>query len=251
MCVHAYLDSDGPLAIAHRGGAREATENSREAFEYATLLGYRYLETDAQLTSDGVVVAFHDPDLDRVSDETGPISERTWEGLQDVRLTNGGSFVTIEDLLTDFPDVKFNIDAKSDVVTNPLLDVIERQDAFDRVCFGSFSEERLRKIRARGGERVCTSVGMRGVARFVIASCGIPIEPPQANALQLPPTFRGVPLITARLIDYAHSRGVQVHAWTIDEEVEMNRLLDLGVDGIMTDRPTLLKQVFEARGVAL
>lgn len=251
MAVHAYLQSDSPVAIAHRGGALEAAENSREAFEHATSLGYRYLETDAQLTRDGVVVAFHDPALDRTCSLAGPISDREWSELQSAELEGGGSLITVDDLLTDFPSARINIDAKSDEVTEPLLDVLDSHDAYDRVCLGSFSDERLRKIRKRVGDDVCTSMGPRDSLRVTLASIGLPLDCPRADALQLPPTFRGVPLITKRLLSHAHKRDLKVHAWTINDEAEMNRLLDLGVDGIMTDRPTLLKDVFEQRGLSL
>lgn len=251
MALHAYLEGDSPVAIAHRGGALEAAENSREAFEHATSLGYRYLETDAQLTSDGVVVAFHDPELDRTSSLAGPIIEREWSELAEVELEGGGSLIKMADLLTDFPDALINIDAKSDEVTEPLLDVLDREQAYHRVCLGSFSDERLRKIRSHAGDSVCTSAGPRDSARVVMAGFGLPLQCPPVNALQLPPSYKGLPLITKRLIDYAHDQGLKVHAWTIDDEAEMNRLLDLGVDGIMTDRPTTLKSVFEQRGFPL
>lgn len=251
MAVHPYLrNSTAPLAIAHRGGAHEAPENTREAFEYATSLGFRYLETDAQITRDGVVVAFHDDKVDRVSDQTGKISSWDWADLKQVAI-GGAAMISVEELLEEFPDSFFNIDAKSDAVLAPLLDVLARTEAFERVCVGSFSDERLRRARQAQRGNLCTSFGPRGTLRCVLSSYGLPIEPPLGNALQLPPTYRGVPLLTPRLIDHAHSLGLFVHAWTIDDAFEMDRLLDMGVDGIMTDRPTVLKDVFTSRGLSL
>ncbi len=251
MSVHPYLRNTSPLAIAHRGGALETPENTREAFEYATSLGYRYLETDAQLTKDGVVVAFHDDELDRVSNHAGKIHDWDWADLRDVAIHGEGHLIDIESLLKEYPGTYFNIDAKSDAVVDPLLAVLTRLDAFDRVCVGSFSDERLRRIRANHSGNVCTSFGPRGTLRCVLSSFGAPVEPPLGNALQLPTTFRGVPLLTERLITHAHKLGLFVHAWTIDDEDEMVRLLDLGIDGIMTDRPRLLKDVFASRGLPL
>lgn len=251
MSVHPYLQSKTPLAIAHRGGALETTENTREAFAYACELGFRYLETDAQLTRDGVVVAFHDDEVDRVSTKSGSISNLDWAELEGIDLVGGGTLISVRDLLTEFPQAFFNIDAKSDAVVDPLLKVLEELDAFDRVCIGSFSDERLRRVRDAYPGQVCTSFGPRGTLRCVLGSFGMPIEAPLADALQLPPTYRGIPLLTKRLIDHAHERGLLVHAWTIDEPHEMERLLDLGVDGIMTDRPTELLGVFAARGIPI
>ncbi len=251
MSVHTYLRSNTPLAIAHRGGAKETTENTREAFTYASELGFRYLETDAQLTKDGVVVAFHDDEVDRVSTQSGAISSMSWAELQRVSLIDGGTWISIRELLTDFPNAYVNIDAKSDAVVDPLLTVLRELEAFDRVCIGSFSDDRLRRVRSAHGREVCTSFGPRGTLRCVLRSFGVPIEPPLADALQLPPSYRGIPLLTARLVDHAHTLGLAVHAWTIDETSEMERLLDLGVDGIMTDRPSELKAVFAARGLPI
>ncbi len=251
MTAHPYLDTAGPIAIAHRGGAREAPENTREAFEYAVSLGYTYVETDCHLTADGVVVAFHDPDLDRVSNTTGAINQWNWDDLATVSINGGGTMTSVGELLTDFPETRFNIDVKSDEVALPLLEVIDENRAYDRVCIGSFSDERLATIRAARTGKVCTSFGPRGVLRCVVGSFGVPIEPRAGDALQIPPTFRGAPLLTERLVSYAHAQGLFVHVWTIDDEDEMHRLLDLGVDGIMTDRPSMLKEVFTARGLEL
>jgi len=249
MALHPYLSANGPLAIAHRGGALEGAENSREAFAHAASLGYRYLETDVHLTADDVVVVFHDSHLDRVSSASGAIRSWTWADLQTVELIGGGSMLTLDEMLTEFPECKINIDAKSDEVVHPLLDVLDDHDAYERVCIGSFSDQRLADITKRKGDHACISIGPRGMLRFMLKSRGLPIEVPPVNALQLPPKLYGVPVITRRLVDSAHEMGLMVHAWTIDDEQEMDDLLDLGVDGIMTDSPTLLRSVFERRGL--
>lgn len=248
MATHPYLEATGPIAIAHRGGAGESPENTIEAFRAADALGYRYLETDAQLTVDGVVVAFHDAKIDRVSAAVGKISEWSWEDLREVPIGEGGRLSTVSQLLAEFPKSRFNLDAKSDDVLLPLLEVVDEADAFDRVCIGSFSDRRLARARALQAH-LCTSFGRIGVVNLLARSRGIRRPRSPGNAVQAPAKLRGVPVITQRFVDIAHDEGLVVHAWTIDDEVEMHRLFDLGVDGIMTDRPTLLRRVMEKRGI--
>ncbi len=249
MLGHPYVaESDKPIAIAHRGGALEAPENTIDAFRYAVDLGFRYLETDAQLTKDGVPVAFHDPSLNRVSDTTGSISALTLEQLSDVRIDGGGRISSIAELLDTFPDCKFNIDAKSDAVLDPLLDLIEGHDALDRVCIGSFFDHRIRKVRERFGKAAFTSCGPLEVTMMMARG---PAASPARGpcAAQVPRELWKVPVVTERLVNVAHRSGRLVHVWTIDDAQQMHDLFDLGVDGIMTDRPSVLKQVMVERGI--
>jgi glycerophosphoryl diester phosphodiesterase len=186
--IHPFLDRPGPLAIAHRGGAGDAPENTLPAFEGAIRMGYRYLETDAHVTRDGVVVAFHDARLDRVTDRSGAIAELT---VADVEAADAGYVFSadgghtfpyrgrgvriprLEELLGRWPEECINIDPKSDACVAPLVDLIERLHAWDRLCIGSFSDRRLRQIRARSGGRACTSMGPRAVAvARVVAGTG-------------------------------------------------------------------------------
>jgi glycerophosphoryl diester phosphodiesterase len=251
MTRHPYLQSDGPIAIAHRGGALEAPENTMESFLAASELGFRYLETDAQLTADGTVVAFHDATIDRVSNQTGAISSWEWNALAEVPIHECGRLSTVSDLLTAFPGHRFNLDAKSHAVVEPLLRLVEEADAFDRVCFGSFSHRRLVKLRSLGPANICTSFAPVAIARQVLRSYGRFFPSMPGDAVQVPPSCKGIRLVTERFIDRAHADDLAVHVWTIDEPDEMHRLLDLGVDGIMTDRPSVLKAVFEERGLSL
>lgn len=250
---HPYLDHPGALAFAHRGGTEAAPENSLAAFGAAVSLGFRYLETDVHLTSDGVVVATHDERLDRVADTAGAIAEMTWAEVSTVRLGGSEPVPTFEELLLAFPEQRFNVDPKSDAVVGPLLELLVRLDAVERVCIGAFSDDRLERVRRILGSAVCTSAGPRETARLVAAS-KLPGGPragrprPAYRCLQVPVRHRGVELVTSRLVESAHARGVQVHVWTIDDPAEMHRLLDLGVDGLMTDRPSVLRRVLESRG---
>ena len=146
-----FLAGTPPKAFAHRGGALEAPENTIEAFRYADSLGFQYFETDAQLTADGIPIAFHDPRIDRVTDQTGAISEMSWAELEGLVIhpnqSGGGRLATIAQLLTEFPDHCFNIDAKSAEVVAPLVTAVLDADALHRVCFASFFDNRLSTIR--------------------------------------------------------------------------------------------------------
>lgn len=254
MARFPFLDWPGPVAFAHRGahGAGSpdgAGENTMAAFEAAVALGYRYVETDAHVTADGVVVAFHDHELDRVTDRTGEIGDLPWAKVAEARVGEAGDGVPLlEDLLTAWPDVRVNIDPKHDAAVEPLADLVRRTGALDRVCFGAFSDKRLARLRALLGEDTCTSMGPRAVTRLLAASRGVPAGHFSSACVQVPPRQGRVPLVTERFVAAAHDRGLPVHVWTVDDPAEMARLLDLGVDGIMTDRPDLLKDVLVARG---
>lgn len=245
---HPFLEHDGPLAIAHRGGAGEQPENSMAAFAAAVDLGFRWVETDAHVTADGVVVAFHDDELDRVTDAVGVIAELPWSVVSKARIDGVAPIPLLEDLLGAWPDLRVNIDPKHDEVVEPLADLLQRCRVLDRVCVGSFSDRRLERLRAQFGPRICTSLGPRGVAALRVGSLGLRRSLPAANCVQVPTHARGLPLVDRRFVARAHAEGLAVHVWTIDDPAEMDRLLDLGVDGIMTDRPAELRAVLERRG---
>lgn len=256
--LHGFLDHEAPLAFAHRGGTEAAPENSLAAFAAAVDVGFAYLETDVHLTADGVVVAAHDERLDRVSDSSGEIARLTWREVSRARLGGSEPIPSFEELLSSFPDQRFNIDPKSDAVVDPLMDTLVRLDAVERVCIGAFSQSRLQRIRDRMGPALYTSAGPRETMRAMAAARlehaagarrraegddGTPVY----RCLQIPLRHKGVRVLTTGLLDWAHRRGLQVHVWTIDDPAEMHRLLDLGVDGIMTDRPSVLHEVLVER----
>lgn len=245
-----YLQSDGPLAFAHRGGGREAPENTLAAFGRAVDLGFRYLETDARLTSDGVVVAFHDPVLDRVTDSRGRIADMTWAEVSRARVHGAEPIPRLADLLASWDDVRFNIDPKCDAVVAPLARLIRDLGLIDRVCFGSFKAGRTARLARILGPGVCRSLGPSGVARLRAASLRMPVPVAAGGAacVQVPPFLEGRRLVDERFVRRAHRERLQVHVWTVDDPDHMHRLLDIGVDGLMTDRPSVLRRVLEARG---
>ncbi len=160
----------------------------------------------------------------------------------------GVTIPTLEELFTRWDDVYVNIDAKTDETVAPLVELISRLDAFGRVCIGSFSDRRVARIRALAGGRICSSMGQvaTGTAFLVSRSGRMPAF--HADCLQVPKRW-GILRIDRRFVRAAHRAGLRVHVWTIDDEAEMDYLLDLDVDGIMTDRPRVLKAVFERRGL--
>jgi glycerophosphoryl diester phosphodiesterase len=220
------------------------------AFERAVALGYRYLETDVHVTNDGELLAFHDDHLDRVTDGMGAIADLPWSIVREARVDGREPIPRFEDLLMAWPDVRVNVDAKHDAAVEPLAEVLLRTGAIDRVCVAAFSDKRIQRVQKLVGHTVCSSMGPRQVAQLVATSRGLPgahrnLMAPCAQV----PTHQGpLPLVTERLVAAAHQRGIQVHVWTIDDPTEMARLLDLGVDGIMTDRPQDLKDLLVARG---
>lgn len=250
--VRPYLEHDGPIAFAHRGAHFEdgITENSTAAFARAVALGFTYVETDVHATADGKLVAFHDDVLDRTTDGTGRLIDLPWSTVQRARLIEGdGGVPLLEDLLGAWPDLRVNIDAKADTAVEPLVDVIRRLDAWDRVCLAAFSDRRLERLRRRTGNRCCSSMGPREVARLRAASVRVPTGRAEfaADCAQVPTHQGPIPIVDRRFVAAAHARGLHVHVWTIDDRPEMERLLDLGVDGIMTDRPDVLLDVLTSR----
>ena len=248
-----FLDSHGVLAFAHRGAhgpdAGGVAENTMAAYEAAVRMGYRYVETDVHRTADGVLVAFHDDGLDRVTDRSGKIADLPWSVVREARLAGGEGVPLFEDLLGSWPDLRVNVDPKADAAVEPLAELIERTGSLDRVGVGSFSGKRLGRLRQRLGPKLCTSLGPLDTVRLRVASFGIPVGPIAAACAQVPVRQSGVPVVDRRFVAAAHRRGLQVHVWTVDERAEMERLLDLGVDGLMTDRPAVLKDVLTARGL--
>jgi glycerophosphoryl diester phosphodiesterase len=249
--VTAFLDGSPPRAFTHRGwhvGEFAGLENTTAAFRRAIQAGYRYLETDVHVTADGQLVVFHDRRLDRVTDRTGVLADLEWRELRAARVGGREPIPLLSELLEEFPTARFNIDAKSDAAVVPLAQLIRETGTLGRVCLGSFIDRRLVELRRLLGPDVTTSMGSREIFQLVRASAlRRPFRSP-ARAAQVPISFRGVPILTPRFIATAHAAGLEVHAWTIDDPAEMRRLLTLGVDGIMTDRPELLREVLVERG---
>ena len=244
------------LPFAHRGGARYAPnlhrENTRHAFEQAAALGYRYFETDVHATADGVLLAFHDDRLDRVTDRSGLVAALPWAEVAQARIHGRDPIPRLAELLTAFPDARFNIDAKSPGAVDLLADTVEELEAWDRVCVSSFGVRRLHRLRRRLGRRVASSASAAGVAANRFLPWLTRVLNTSAPALQIPVRHllggREVMLLTPALVRAAHRAGKQVHVWTVDDAPLMEWLLEQGVDGIFTDRVDTLKDVLTAHG---
>lgn len=251
MPTHPYLDAPRPLAFAHRGGAAAGDENTAEAFERAVRLGYRYVETDVHATSDGVAVVFHDVTLMRLTGVAGRIGSLTWADLSAVRIGGAAAIPRLDETLDAWPEIRFNIDVKASAAAAPTVDAIRSTDAVGRVLLASFSDARLTLVRSLAGPDVATSMGMRSVTALRLTSWArLPLRlHPSVVAAQIPVSQSGIRLVDRSFLRKAHHLGLQVHVWTIDDAAEMTRLIDLGVDGIMTDRIEVLRDVYKNRGL--
>lgn len=231
------------------------------AFENAVALGYRALETDLHMTSDGVLVCIHDDRVDRTTQGVGEVSRLSLEELLDLdaghrhRGPDGHVFrgegvkvPTLEEVVTSFPEVSLVVDLKVDGLAESLARLVTRHNLFDRLIVGSFSDSRLEEFRRATRGRVPTSTGSALSRAWVIASRVARGGGGEASALQVPVQMRGVRVVDRRLVDTAHEHGMQVHVWTVNDRDQMVDLLDLGVNGIVTDRPDLLKDVLMERG---
>ncbi|MFJ3585756.1 glycerophosphodiester phosphodiesterase family protein [Streptomyces sp. NPDC090127] len=247
---HPYLDHPSTIPFAHRGGTADGLENTAAAFRRATEAGYRYFETDVHTTADGALVAFHDSTLDRVTDATGRIRDLPWDAVREARVAGKEPLALFEELLEEFPEARWNVDLKAESSLVPLVDLIHRTGAWDRVCVGSFTESRVARAQRLAGPRLATSYGVRGVLGLRLRSLGIPAAVRAgAVAAQVPESQGGIPVVDRRFVREAHARGLQVHVWTVNDPERMNTLLDLGVDGIMTDHLETLRTVLTERGV--
>jgi glycerophosphoryl diester phosphodiesterase len=239
-----FLDGPLPLAFAHRGFAPDGAENSMAAFERAIGLGYRYLETDVRVTADGVALAFHDASLDRVTDLRGRIDRLRWDDIKHARIAGREPLTRLDDLLAAWPEARFNLDLKAAGSIGPALDVIRRTGALERVCVAAFAERRIAAARQALGPRLCTSLGPREAMRLRRRATG----PFSGQCAQVPARIGRMTLLDGRYVENAHAAGLQVHAWTVNGRAEMARLLDLGVDGIITDAADVLRSVLLERG---
>jgi glycerophosphoryl diester phosphodiesterase len=242
-----YLDHPRPAAFAHRGGAAHHPENSWPAFEYAVKLGYEYLETDARATNDGVLLAFHDPNLKRVTGLSGELAAMPYRKVAAARVHGSEEIPLIEDLLAAWPERKFNIDVKHVASVRPLADALKRTAAWDRVCVTSFSPTRLRMARAALDRPVCMAVTPRTTAALEYtkpfgAGMAVKIAKSGYHCAQIPGW-----VANRSFIQHAQRLGLSVHVWTLNSRREMQRVLQMGADGVMSDDIVLLRTLLTER----
>jgi glycerophosphoryl diester phosphodiesterase len=249
MTRHPYLSGDAPRVLAHRGlvtpdAARHGVaENSFAAVAEAHAAGVAYVESDCHVTADGVVVLFHDDDLQRVADDPRAIADVRLHELEEIMSERGG-LITLAQALDAFPDVRFNLDVKAERAAVGVGRLIAPHA--ERVLVTSFSDTRrtaaLAAARAAGATRPpATSPGLETVKRLLVARVlrqrsRVRSLLADLDALQLPERRGPIAVVTRGLVRDAHAAGVEVHVWTVNAEDDMRRLLDLGVDGLVTDR---------------
>ena len=242
------------IAMAHRGGwvtpAEEARENTLHAFSAAVGLGYRYIETDVRTTADGQIVVFHDATLDRVSDAKGTIGDHTLAELRDVRIAGLDPIPLLAEVLEEFPRTRFNIDLKDDRSPGAVAGLLRRHASGGRVCVSSFSGTRMRAFR-RLAPQVPTGVTPFGVAWTGFAPLLRRLRIDSGVVLQVPARVakKWVPLVRPDVVNFAHATGRLVHVWTVDDSAEMEQLVGVGVDGLISNDITALKQVLIGHGL--
>ena len=246
-----YLDAP-VVALAHRGFSLDGLENSMAAFAAAVDLGFRYVETDAHATADGFAVALHDETLDRTTDGHGLVRELPWREVRAARIGGVEPVPLLEDLLGTWPDLRVNIDVKEAAGALPVAEVIERTQSHDRVLITSFSAARRRATLQRLTKPVATSAGTAEIVRFLLdARLGRSLTwlARRVDCLQVPVAQARLTVVDERTVASAHAAGLALHAWTINTPTQMRHLLDLGVDGLISDRADLLRDVLEQRGL--
>lgn len=261
--AHAFFAHPTPLAFAHRGGAKRWPENTLASFAGAAGLGFRYIETDIHQTADGHLVCFHDESLDRTTNGSGLLQASTLAELQRLDAAyrflpeegfpfrgQGLTVPTLQEALAIDPQMRFVLEIKppGPAVAAPLWHFIEQHGIHDRVLVASQHDSAVDHFRSLCGGSVPTSAGQRAIRSFWWrARLGLSRwSRYNFQALQVPPRYEDLEVVTRRFVDAAHRHGIQVHVWTIDDRAEMERLLSLGVDGIMTDTPELLQEVLSS-----
>lgn len=265
----SFFDGERPRVFGHRGAAGLAPENTLPSFALAVALGADYLELDVHATLDGAIVVFHDPDLERTTDGEGPVLEHTLAQLHELdagyRFTLDGTTFpyrgqgvrvpTLESLLTAYPGICFNIEIKPERLAfvertvERVVEILERTDSADRVLLAAEHHSIMLPIRGAIDDRIATGMSAEEVVEFVdrLGRDDWSDYRPQGRALQVPPSFQGIDLVTERTLAAAHRLGLEVHVWTVNDAEQIGRLLDLGVDGIMSDLPGLVRAAVAAR----
>ena len=247
--VHPYFEGFSFFGFVHRGGNEKETENTLEAFQYSSDLGFIFMETDVQTSKDGKIVIFHDDNLERMAGFQSQIKDLSFQEIKKIELRDGGRIPLLSDALSSFPNLRFNIDIKTEDAVEETVRLIKSHKSLNRVCLASFSSSRLKKIRKIAGGDLCTSSGQMDIVKLIINSLGLNLEIPEGECAQVPISQWGIPIVTKKFIQNTHKLNKFVHVWTIDDEPEMERLFHLGVDGLMTDKPSVLKRFMEKKGL--
>ena len=239
------ISSTNIVPIAHRGASLLASENSFESFRKAFDLGYRVIETDIHSSKDGTAYIFHDITLERLTGENLKISDLKDVDIDSLKINNSSIIPRLSNVFEEFPEGLFNLDAKTWKSTMPIVDTIQNMGCRSRVCIGSFNDRRVNAIIKELGLETCHSMGTSNVIKFYLgAQLGIE-QHFTSQCIQLPIKMFGISLTTRKVLSYARKLGIKIHFWTINNPVIMQQLLELNVDGIMTDDCVLLKEIMK------
>ena len=235
-----YLNYDGLAVMAHRGGSLEAPENTIESFKYALEIGSDIIETDIQLSSDGIPYIFHDDDLKRIPGIEKNFNELLASEIDELTIFDDYKIPTLEETLKQFPNTKFQIDFKTDEVVDPAIEIINKLPNIKKnLCVASFSSQRLQKIRSKLSD-VTYSMGPHEVLKLLLKSFGVYRGEISGDCLQIPIYRYGIKIVTRRFVDFCKRENIKISVWTINSIEEMGYLIDLDVDGIITDKPKAL-----------
>ena len=256
MNLRKYLSHEHPLRFAHRGSEILWPQNTMTAFQGAVDLGCIYIETDLHVTKDKVIVTFHDDNLKQLTNGSGLVKDWNWQDLRKLDAAynfkpeegyplrdKGITIPSLEEVMNTFPHVMFNLDLKQPGIEQVVADFVTKHGYEERVLIGAYQNKRVRKFRNLLENRAATSTSASEAALFWAYSRLGKIYNTAADALQVPVRHSSITILDEKFIKAAHAKGLQVHAWTINEPGEMKRLLELGVDGIVTDRVDLLNEI--------
>ena len=242
-----YLNYNGLAVMAHRGGSLEAPENTIESFKYAIEIGSDIIETDIQLSSDGVPYIFHDDDLKRIPGIEKNFNDLLASEIDELNIFGDFKIPTLEETLKQFPDTKFQIDFKTDEVVDPAIEIINKLPHVKKnLCIASFSSQRLQKIKSKLSD-VTYSMGPHEVLKLLLKSFGIYRGEVGGDCLQIPIYRYGIKIVTKRFVDFCKRENIKISVWTINSTEEMDYLIDLDVDGIITDKPKALINLLALR----
>ena len=242
-----YMNSSNIVPIAHRGASLVAAENSLESFRKAFDLGYRVIETDIHSSKDGTAYIFHDKSLERLTGENLKISDLKDVDIDSLKVNKSSIIPRLSNVFEEFPEGLFNLDAKTWQATIPITNTIKKMGCSSRVCIGSFNDKRIDAIIRELGLETCHSMGTSNVIKFYLgAQLGIE-QHFTAQCIQLPVEQFGISLVTQTILRHARKLGIKIHFWTINNSALMQKLLELDVDGIMTDDCALLKKIMEEK----
>jgi glycerophosphoryl diester phosphodiesterase len=264
--MHPFFDVPRPIVIGHRGAAGDCPENTLFSFDTALRQGAQILESDIHVSRDGVPVLLHDPDLERTTDGHGPAADLDWADLRRLDAAyhernewgetplrgTGIRIASLEEAFATFPEARFNLEIKSEDprATRATLDLVQRFDRADRTLLAAGENpimEILRDALSRHPVRPAVGASLAEIVQAVASATSGAAMPEGVMALQVPPSFMGNPLITPAFVDHAHDHDVQVHAWTINDLAEIESLLEIGVDGIVTDLPGQMRSWLDRR----